>query len=149
MFAYHIRDLFYKTPPRHSEFTAVHSRSSPTSQPASPIAMPRGTTWSVSRPVLRAATASARRASRWNLSTRSGDERQATAAASAATAAVQGAAPKAPRLTNRLRRLARAYPEAVAAISPAAVEESRAKYSAGAPNSEVSNISRQLSCNAI
>lgn len=146
MFAYHIRGLIYKIPPRHSEFTAVHSRSSPTSQPASPVAMPRGTTWSVGRPVLRAATASARRASRWNLSTRSGDERQATAAA---TAAVQGAEPKAPRLTNRLRRLARAYPEEVAAISPAAVEESRAKYSAGAPNSEVSNISRQLSCNVV
>ena len=111
--------------------------------------MPRGTSWAISTPALRAATASARRGSRWNLSTRSGDGRQATAAAAAAAAAaaVQGAQPKMPRLTNRLRRLARAYPEAVAAISPAAVEESRAKYSAGVPRSEVSNISRQLSCN--
>ncbi|CAM9678943.1 unnamed protein product, partial [Laminaria digitata] len=99
----------------------------------SPIAMPRCTSWVISRPVLRAATASARRGSRWNLSTRSGDGRQATAAAAAA---VQGAEPKMPRLTNRLRRLARAHPEAVAAISPAAVEESRAKYSAYSENEQ-------------
>ena len=127
-----------------SQQSSAYSRSSPKSQPAPPTTMPRGTSWAISRPVLRAATASANRGLRCNLSTRSG-----TQATAAAAGAVQGAEPKMPRLTNRLRRLAKAHPEAVATISPSAVEASRAKYSAGAPHSEVSDISRQLSCDEI
>lgn len=62
----------------------------------------------IKRPVLRVATSSAALGSRWSVSTKGGV--------------------KMPRLTHRMRRLARAHPEAVAAISPSAVEDSRSTY---------------------
>lgn len=92
--------------------------------------MPRGASWAIGRPALRAANGAVGRGSQWSVSTKSGaDVGQG--------ATMQGV--KMPRLTNRMRRLARAHPEAVAAVSPAAVEDSRARYAAAAelPLSEV------------
>lgn len=98
------------------------------------ISMPRGTSWSIGRPALRAATGNVGLVSRWNVSTKSGDTGQAATMQSV----------KMPRLTNRMRRLARAHPEAVAAVSPAAVEESRARY--GAADLPHGEVSKKLLC---
>lgn len=46
------------------------------------------------------------------------------------------AAPAKPRLSNRMRRYAKAHPQAVAEISPLAVQDASAQYEAtGAANS--------------
>lgn len=67
------------------------------------------------RPVSFAASSSVTRGSRWSVSTKGGG----------------GELPvKMPRLTHRMRRLARAHPEAVAAVSPSAVQDSRSMLAA-------------------
>lgn len=94
-----------------------------------PVALPTASTMSrcvsrsIGKPALHVARSGVAGGSRWGLSTKS--------TAGAATTR------KMPKLTNRMRRLARAHPEAVAAISPSAVEESRSTYTAGASRSEV------------
>eukprot|EP00903_Cladosiphon_okamuranus_P009917 g9414.t3 len=70
------------------------------------------------RPVVLAASSSVGRGSRWIVSTKGGGGEQPP---------VKG---KMPRLTHRMRRLARAHPEAVAAVSPSAVQYSRSKLTA-------------------
>lgn len=68
----------------------------------------------IKRPVILAASSSVARGSRRGVSTKGGVGEHASAV-------------KMPRLTHRMRRLARAHPEAVAAVSPSAVQESRSK----------------------
>lgn len=101
--------------------------------------MPRGTGWAIGRPALRVAAKNLGNGSRWSVSNRGGD--------AGATAAMQGV--KMPRVTNRMRRLARAHPEAVAAVSPSAVEDSRSKYAASAASSEVSYLNRSVANNQV
>ena len=92
--------------------------------------MPGGTTWPITRPSFQAAANQVRRGSAWRFSTRSG-----VGGHSAATQQTIK-----PRLTNRMRRLARAHPEAVAIVSPAAVEDSRTKYAAVVSPGKVSTM---------
>lgn len=97
-----------KTEPPHTEHQHTTAKAA-----AERAAMSRCLATSViKRPVLRAAGSSAARGSRWSFST--GGE-----------VGEQAPAVKMPRLTHRMRRLARAHPEAVAAVSPSAVQESR------------------------
>lgn len=90
--------------------------------------MPRCTSRTVYGPALRVVG----RGSRWSFSAKTGDVGGQTAEQQLDVQTI-----KMPSLTNRMRRLARAHPEAVAAVSPAAVEDSRARYGRGIPRTEV------------
>ncbi|CAM9707480.1 unnamed protein product [Scytosiphon promiscuus] len=84
--------------------------------------MSRCVSRSIGTPVVRIAGSGVAGGPRWGMSTKS--------TGGAATTR------KMPKLTHRMRRLARAHPEAVAAISPSAVEDSRSAYAAGASRGE-------------
>ncbi|CAM9134901.1 unnamed protein product [Ectocarpus fasciculatus] len=101
--------------------------------------MSRCASGAISRPVLRVASSSTTQGTRWSVSTKSGAAGRAAAATT-----------KMPRLTHRMRRLARAHPEAVAAISPSAVEESRSAYAGSVPRSksQTSNSGAKVWTNA-
>ncbi|CAM9432193.1 unnamed protein product [Ectocarpus sp. 12 AP-2014] len=87
--------------------------------------MSRCVSGTISRPILRVTSSSTTPGTRWSVSTKSGAAGRAAATTN-----------KMPRLTHRMRRLARAHPEAVAAISPSAVEDSRSVYAASVPRSK-------------
>ncbi|CAM9153981.1 unnamed protein product [Ectocarpus sp. 4 AP-2014] len=91
--------------------------------------MSRYASGAISRPVLRVTNSSTTQGTRWSVSTKSGAAGRAPATTT-----------KMPRLTHRMRRLARAHPEAVAAISPSAVEDSRSVYAASVPRSKQSQV---------
>lgn len=91
--------------------------------------MPSGMTRMIGWPGFQIAATHFRRGSKWRFSTKAG---------------VGGHSPatqqtKVPRMTNRMRRLARAHPEAVVSASSDSTEESRAKFPAPPLLDEASN----------